>query len=130
MSQENMSIYTYLGGDDGVRNLVFRFYELMDTLEETQHIRKMHPNDLAESKEKFFDFLSGWFGGPQRFIQKYGHPRLRMRHFPFKIDKRARDEWMLCMKIALAEQIREKSVRLQIEELFANMATHMQNQAE
>ena len=128
MSQDHMSIYQYLGGDTGVRSLVFRFYELMDTLEETKMIRQMHPQDLTESKEKFFDFLSGWFGGPQRFIEKYGHPRLRMRHFPFAIDKKARDQWMLCMQIALAEHIPNRDVRKQIEELFANMATHMQNQ--
>jgi len=128
MSQDHMSIYQYLGGDTGVRSLVFRFYELMDTLEETKEIRQMHPPDLTESKEKFFEFLSGWFGGPQRFIEKYGHPRLRMRHFPFAIDKQARDQWMLCMQIALAEHIPNRDVRKQIEELFANMATHMQNQ--
>ena len=127
MSQEHMSIYQYLGGDTGVRSLVFRFYEIMDTLEETKLIRQMHPQDLTESKEKFFDFLSGWFGGPQRFIEKYGHPRLRMRHFPFAIDKQARNQWMLCMQIALAEHIPNRDVRKQIEELFANMATHMQN---
>ena len=128
MSQDHMSIYQYLGGDTGIRSLVFRFYELMDTLDETKTIRQMHPQDLTESKDKFFDFLSGWFGGPQRFIEKYGHPRLRMRHFPFSIDKKARDEWMLCMQIALAEHIPNRDVRKQVEDLFANMATHMQNQ--
>ena len=130
MSQDQMSIYQYLGGDAGVRSLVFRFYDIMDTRVEAKTLRMMHPPDLQESKEKFFDFLSGWFGGPQRFVEKYGHPRLRMRHLPFAIDKKARDEWMLCMRIALAEHIPNTDVRKQIEEVFARMATHMQNQQE
>jgi hemoglobin len=99
----------------------------MDTLEEAKEIREMHPESLEESTEKFFAFLSGWFGGPQLYIQQHGHPRLRMRHFPFAIDKKARDAWMLCMRIALAEHIPQKEVRTQIEEAFSKMATHMQN---
>ena len=130
MSDQELSIYEFLGGESGVRRLSQRFYEIMDTLEEAKTIREMHPDSLETSSEKFFLFLSGWFGGPSLYIQKYGHPRLRMRHLPFAIDKKARDEWMLCMNIALQEQVPQQEIREQIEEAFGNLATHMQNQNE
>ena len=130
MSDQEMSIYEFLGGESGVRRLSHRFYEIMDTFEEAKNIRAMHPDSLHGSTEKFFLFLSGWLGGPSLYIEKYGHPRLRMRHLPFAIDKNARDEWMFCMKIALREQISQKEIRDQIEEAFGNLATHMQNQYE
>lgn len=129
MRKEKTSIYEIMGGEQSVRSLSHRFYELMDTLEEAKEIRAMHPESLEESVEKFFKFLSGWFGGPQLYIQKHGHPKLRMRHFPFSIDTNARDAWMLCMRIALAEHIPKKDIRIQIEEAFSNMAKHMQNRA-
>lgn len=130
MSEDHVSIYEYMGGESAVRSLAFRFYDLMDTLEEAKELRAIHPESLDESKEKFFQFLSGWFGGPQLYIKKHGHPRLRMRHMPFHIDKKARDAWMFCMKIALAEHIPHKEVREQIEASFGNLATKMQNQPE
>ena len=130
MSDDYISIYEYLGGEQTVRSLAHRFYELMDTLEEVKELRDIHPGSLDESKEKFFQFLSGWFGGPQLYMQNYGHPRLRMRHMPFHIDKKARDSWMHCMKITLHEHIPNHDIRKQIEDSFSRMATHMQNQPE
>ena len=55
----------------------------------------MHGANLDQAKEKLFKFLSGWLGGPDLFIQEYGHPRLRMRHFPFEIGIEERDQWVL-----------------------------------
>ncbi|MAA79196.1 MAG: globin [Deltaproteobacteria bacterium] len=130
MSEDHISIYEYLGGEKTVRSLAYRFYDLMDTLEEVKELRAIHPTSLEESKEKFFQFLSGWFGGPQLYVQQYGHPRLRMRHMPFPIDKKARNSWMHCMKITLYEHIPNKEIRQQIEASFAKLATHMQNQPE
>ncbi len=130
MSEDHVSIYEYLGGEKTVKSLAYRFYDLMDTLETAKELRAIHPESLDESKEKFFLFLCGWFGGPQLYVQQYGHPRLRMRHMPFRIDKKARDAWMHCMKIALREHIPHKEVREQIEASFGNLATHMQNQPE
>ena len=122
------SIYTYLGGDQTIRSICARFYELMDQLPQAKEIRAMHPQDLSSSEEKLFLFLCGWFGGPQRYIETYGHPRLRARHLPFAINTAAADAWMTCMRISLAEHIPNKDVRLQIEDIFARMATHMRNQ--
>ena len=127
---EEQSIYEYLGGDPIIKSICARFYEVMDQLPQAKEIRDMHPEDLSSSEEKLFLFLCGWFGGPQRYIQKYGHPRLRARHLPFAIDESASKAWMTCMRIALAEYIPNKDVRAQIEQIFARMADHMRNQGD
>ena len=98
------SIHATLGGAEGLRALVERFYDLMDTLPEAAAIRSLHPDDLVGSREKLYLFLSGWTGGPPLYIEKYGHPRLRARHLPFPIDSAARDAWLLCMERALDAQ--------------------------
>jgi len=103
MINEELSPYQRLGGESEVKKLVNRFYELMDTLPEAATIRALHPQDLTESNNKLFMFLSGWLGGPDLFQEAYGHPRLRRRHMPFVIDESARDAWMLCMTKALEE---------------------------
>ena len=75
--------YDLLGGDATVRRLVDRFYDLMDSVPEHYVIRKLHPADLAGSREKLYLFLSGWLGGPQLYAEKFGHPMLRARHLPY-----------------------------------------------
>lgn len=103
MNNEQVSPYQRLGGEMGVKKLVYRFYELMDTLPQAATIRAMHPQDLSKANDKLFMFLSGWLGGPDLYQQAYGHPRLRKRHMPFPVDEAARDAWMLCMKMAVDE---------------------------
>jgi len=120
--------YERIGGEDKVLALVTRFYDLMDTLPEAYGIRKMHPQDLASSRQKLFEFLSGWMGGPQLFIEKYGHPRLRARHMPFAVDASARDQWMMCMRQALAEVVDDKTLAAELEAAFYQVADFMQNQ--
>ena len=122
-----VSVYDQLGGADAVRRLVQRFYELMGTQPEVAHIRDMHPQDMARSEDSLFKFLSGWFGGPPLFEQERGHPRLRMRHAPFAISPQARDEWMLCMRQALSEQVTDERLLAGLEQAFAGMANHLVN---
>jgi hemoglobin len=117
-----------LGGEAGVRRLVDRFYDLMDTLAEAAPIRAMHPADLASSREKLALFLTGYLGGPPRYVERYGHPRLRARHLPFAIDEAARDQWMLCMNRALDELVPDGLLRLQLSSSLARVADHMRNQ--
>ena len=80
-----------MGGESAILNLVDRFYFYMDTLAEADGIRKMHAQSLSTAKSKLFKFLSGWLGGPDLFIQEFGHPMLRRRHFPFAIGQSERD---------------------------------------
>lgn len=122
-----MTPYEILGGEAGVQQLVHRFYELMDQLPEAYTVRQMHPESLAGSAQSLFEFLSGWFGGPALYAAKKGHPRLRMRHAPYAIGPKVRDEWMLCMTQALTEQVADTVFRDTLITTFAQMANHLIN---
>jgi len=116
-----------IGGEVAVRGLVDAFYDQMDTLPEANAIRVMHPADLAGSRDKLFWFLCGWLGGPQHYMERFGHPRLRMRHAPFAIDQDARDAWMVCMTRALDNRGVEGALRSFLDARFAHLATFMMN---
>jgi len=122
-----MSVYEQLGGEVGVRALADRFYDEMDARPEVKTLRAMHPTDLATTRERFFWFLSGWLGGPQLFMERVGHPRLRMRHAPFAVDEAARDEWLLCMRAALAPANLPPESLAQLDAAIAQLANHMIN---
>lgn len=124
------TLYTRIGGDAAIRQLVDRFYELMDELPEAYAARKIHPADLTESGNKLFDFLSGWLGGPQRFIEKHGHPMLRRRHLPYAIGREERDQWLLCMQLALEETVADVALRERLYQQLAELGDHMRNQEE
>ena len=119
--------YETLGGEAGVHQLVQRFYALMDELPEAHGVRCMHPESLQGSAQSLFEFLSGWFGGPSLYIAKKGHPRLRMRHAPYAVGQAVRDEWMLCMTLAIDEQVHDKDFRDWLVSTFGQMADHMMN---
>lgn len=123
-------VYARLGGAPAIRALVDRFYALMDELPEAWTVRQLHPESLAGSADSLFKFLSGWFGGPPMYIRERGHPRLRMRHAPYAIGTVQRDEWMLCMRQALAEQVADPALREAVERAFTGMAEHMVNTAQ
>jgi hemoglobin len=126
--EKTLTHYQRIGGANKVRELVHRFYSIMDELPESYGIRKMHAESLQNSEDKLFKFLSGWMGGPQLFIQEYGHPMLRRRHFPFAIGETERDQWMLCMSKALQEVVEDQALRNDLEIAFAGVADHMRNQ--
>jgi hemoglobin len=129
MSQEKM-MYELIGGEPVVRKICQRFYEIMDTMPEVKGIRDMHPENLRGSEEKLFMFLSGWLGGPNLFQERFGHPRLRMRHFPFAIGKSERDQWMLCMVHAFEDAGVQEPLRSELLHSILNLADHMRNQQE
>ncbi|MFP5519164.1 MAG: group II truncated hemoglobin [Bdellovibrionia bacterium] len=121
------SFYDVLGGESTVRAITQTFYRIMDTKEDYQELREMHPADISISEQKLFMFLSGWLGGPKLFEEAYGHPRLRARHLPFKIGKKERDQWVLCMVEAFDEcQIAEPH-RSQLLHSLLRLADHMRN---
>ena len=124
---ESMSIYDQLGGEAAIQRLVQRFYALMDELPEAYAVRQMHPESLLGSAQSLFEFLSGWFGGPSLYIAKKGHPRLRMRHANYAVGLNVRDEWMLCMKQALTEQVPDAGLRNKLVLTFDQMADHLMN---
>ncbi len=121
------SIYETIGGEQRLRALVDRFYDLMDSAPEAAGIRALHPEDLTESRNKLFWFLSGWSGGPPMYIERFGHPRLRARHLPFSIGEAERDQWLWCMNRALEETVTDGLLRIQLSHAFAQIADFMRN---
>lgn len=122
--------FELLGGLDGVRTLVERFYDLMDTSPEAADIRRLHAPSLKRSREKLYEYLTGWTGGPPLYESKYGHPRLRGRHMPFAIGARERDQWLWCMDRALDEHPMPDSVRALLRPKLHHLADFMRNQDE
>lgn len=128
--QEHQPIFNVIGGDKSVQSLVDRFYHYMDTLDEAKDIRAQHQADLSEANSKLYMFLSGWLGGPDLYIQKFGHPRLRARHLPFKIGEKERDQWMLCMRKALDDMPFPEESKSIMDKALYRLADHMRNQNE
>ncbi|PTD98004.1 group II truncated hemoglobin [Pseudothauera lacus] len=122
--------YQQIGGEEAVRALVRRFYALMDNLPEAWDVRRMHGEDLSGSEEKLFLFLSGWFGGPNLYVERFGPPFLRARHLPFAIGSAERDQWLLCMRQALDEQVADEDLRGRLLQSFSALADHMRNRAD
>lgn len=128
MSGETTTLYEAIGGDATVKALTRRFYELMDTLPEAAHCRAIHPADLSGSEAKFYDYLTGYLGGPPVYVEKHGHPMLRRRHFVAPIGPAERDEWLLCFRRAMDETIENVKLREIIWAPVERLAFHMQNQ--
>jgi hemoglobin len=114
-------------GEDGFARLVRAFYAQVpgDSI-----LGPMYPaDDLVGAEERLRDFLIGRFGGPPRYIEQRGHPRLRMRHMPFIIDQSARDRWMTLMDRALDEARLPAEATSLLREFFHAMATFMINRS-
>ncbi|MDK1388899.1 globin [Sinorhizobium sp. 8-89] len=124
---ETTTLYEAIGGDATVRALTRRFYALMDSLPEAARCRAVHPPDLSGSEEKFYEYLTGWLGGPPIYMEKRGHPMLRRRHFIAQIGPAERDEWLLCFTRALEETVAHPKLQAIILEPITRLAHHMQN---
>jgi len=126
------SLYDLLGGEpeatNQIRAIVEAFYDVMDSDEKAKTIRQMHPEDLTSSREKLFMFLTGWTGGPQIYIERYGHPFLRRRHLPFKIGEEESDQWIYCMtKGMLNLKMEDQKIKALLNALYP-IADFMRNQ--
>jgi hemoglobin len=119
--------YDLLGGDPKVRELVTRFYDLMDAEPGFAGIRRLHQSDLSQARDKLYLFLSGWLGGPQLYTERFGHPMLRARHLPFSIGEAERDLWLACMDRAMQEVGVEDELRRSLRDAFFKTADWMRN---
>lgn len=100
---DEITPFNLVGGEPVIRQLVDRFYDLMDLEPAYAALRAAHGSSLDSARDKLFWFLCGWLGGPQHYIERFGHPRLRARHMPFAIGILERDQWLLCMDQAMRE---------------------------
>lgn len=125
--ENTTTIYEKIGGDATVSKLVARFYELMDSVPQFAELRAMHPESLEGAREKLYMFLSGWLGGPDLFVEKFGHPMLRARHMPFAIGTLERDQWVACMVLAMEDVGIDEDVRKVLLNNFFNTADFMRN---
>ena len=123
------SAFSLLGGEPAVRALVDRFYDLMDLEPAYAGIRRLHPGALEGSRDKLHWFLCGWLGGPDLYVQRFGHPRLRARHLPYEIGIAERDQWLACMTQAMQECGIEASLAERLAAAFFNTADWMRNKA-
>jgi hemoglobin len=125
-----MTPFDALGGEARVRALVDRFYDLMDLEPDLAQLRELHPRALDGSRDKLYWYLCGWLGGPQHYVQRFGHPRLRARHLPFSIGIRERDQWLQCMRRAMHEVGVDADLAQSLDEAFFGTADWMRNRAE
>jgi hemoglobin len=125
--------YARLGGSEAVRALVERFYDAMS--EHEPELARLHACDedgrvCRESRDRFALFLIGWLGGPQDYMARHGHPRLRMRHGHVPVDLRMRDAWVKCMRLALDQSGVTGLARSFLDQRFAEVADFLRNQPE
>ncbi len=113
-----------------MRAIVETFYDHMDAENAFAAIRALHPPSLSSSRQKLYEFLSGWLGGPQLYIERHGHPRLRGRHMPFSIGARERDQWLACMGRSLDDCGVTGEVRAFLDGRFSHVANFMRNRDE
>jgi hemoglobin len=126
---QQQSAFELIGGEARLRELVDRFYDLMDLEPEFAGIRAMHPTSLEGSRDKLFWFLCGWTGGPDLYIQRFGHPRLRARHLPYAIASNERDQWLRCMAWAMQDVGIADDLQERLMHSFYQTADWMRNQA-
>ena len=117
-----------IGGEPAVQALVQRFYDLMDLEPGYAELRAVHAASLDDARDKLFWFLCGWLGGPQHYVARFGHPRLRARHLPYKVDRVGRDQWLACMDQAMQETGVAPELRQQLKPAFFQTADWMRNQ--
>jgi hemoglobin len=122
-------MYEQIGGQAVIDKLVNDFYDIMSSDQSASAVFSTHAGlEMSVTREKLRTFLSGWLGGPQLYLEKFGHPRLRMKHFPFKISQTEAMQWLYCMKLALEKSSIEPVIQAKLMDAFENVALMLKNQ--
>ena len=127
MADAGITAYEALGGDAVVRAIVDQFYDLMESETVYAELYAVHPKPTTRARDRLYEFLSGRLGGPNLYMERHGHPRLRMRHMPFAIGPAERDQWVACMDRAMGECAVHPELRTMLTDFFTGVAAHMQN---
>lgn len=121
---ETATLYGQVGGRKTVSAIVEAFYQ---RVEGDEHLRAVYPDDLEPGKAKLKLFFEEWLGGPRVYSSKYGHPRLRRRHFPFVVDEKAAGRWLRHMREAWQEAGVDADIQAAVFESLGPLARHMVN---
>ncbi len=127
MTNPQQTPYKLLGKEEGIKALAEAFYDVMDELPEAEYIRKMHAKSLVDVKQKLFEYLNGWLGGPHLYQEKYGKICLTDPHKPFTISEGARDQWLHCWDVAMDRVGASEEVKEMIKTPIFRMADFMVN---
>jgi hemoglobin len=127
MADPTQTPFQRIGGQPIVDRIIDAFYDRMESLPEAQIIRRLHPEDLGDTRVVLKKYLGEWLGGPPAYSQERGHPRLRARHLPFSIGDEERDAWMLCMRGAMDEVVSDAVAREWILGKLEKVADWMRN---
>ncbi len=119
------SAFERIGGREGLNRLAARFYEIMSARPEAAGIRAMHKNDLGPVAESLGEFLMGWIGGPRDWFMRPGRPCIMSLHRALPIGESERDQWLVCMKQALADTVADEALRFELEPAFFRIADAM-----
>jgi len=130
LDQSSQTPYALLGGDQAIRDLCNAFYDAMDSLPEASHIRAMHNKNLVDIKQKLYEYLSGWMGGPNLYSERYNTICLTEPHAPYSIGSKERDQWMKCMEKALDTIETTKETKQLLMPAFANLADFIRNKSD
>jgi hemoglobin len=119
--------YELIGKEEGVRSLAAAFYDAMDELEEAESVRKMHADNLDVIKQKLFEYLNGWLGGPHLYKDKYGTICLTEPHQPYPIGADQKDQWVACWNRAVEKVAAPPEFCVMTQEPIARMAQFLVN---
>jgi hemoglobin len=119
--------YDIIGKEEGVKALAAAFYESMEELEEAESVRRMHADNLDLIKQKLFEYLNGWLGGPHLYKDKYGTICLTEPHQPYPIGEAQRDQWIACWDRALEKVDAPEEFRTMTREPIQRMASFLVN---
>jgi hemoglobin len=121
------TIFELLGGDVPLRQLVDRFYTVMDEDPAFQSLRRIHAPNLDPMREKLGDWMSGWLGGPPVYDERPDAACIGHAHAPFKIDEQMRDEWLACMYRALDDCAVPRALQDRLRPPMAALAEFLRN---
>lgn len=130
IDEPRTTLFEQMGGEENVRKLVDRFYDLMELEPDYAVLRSLHASDLQMARDKLFWFLCGWMGGPNHYIERFGHPKLRARHLPFAIGIEERNQWLACMHQAMQEVGLNQVFQERLLHSFTQVADWMRNRPE
>lgn len=119
--------YYRIGGEEKVRELANRFYDVMENDTYAAELLSIHPQPLDRIRHVFFLYLSSWLGGPDIYQQEFGHPRLRARHLPFTVSPALKEQWMYCMRKAMMTTVSDVALAQKLLQALDQLAEHMIN---